>query len=667
MKQIVVGHTLKSGKEFKVDADQIIMGRTLLASLTRYGKSYTNRRLIEQLFGKAGIVIVDLEGEYASLREKFPFLIIGKDVPLQVETAEFLAETTLKENLSVIIDLSLTDDDEAKEYVSAFVKRFMFLETRLRKPYLFVIEEADELCPEKGVAKATSLKAIKNVAKKGGKRGVGLIITTHRPAWVSKGVISQCTTLKAIGRIEWKSDLDTLKEFLQIPSEILRRPRGKDDKPIDDGKPHIDSLSPGEFFIAGSAVEHDDFVKVSPVLTTHLGATPNLLPPTPKELTSVVKRLSETLPKIIEEKIKPALPPMEEITKKAEEKAEKKIGRKFQKKEQELNAKISKLKSAKTDLTERIEKLSRQAAISPAEPIKDALEHPIVKRIMNEMTDRARDLLVKIEREPDLTREQLAAFLHTSRDTVANIIKYEINRVFKQTVIVGSGRPIRYQSVLKRLYITDVARREISEIEQLNTKITDLNKKNSELTNINRSLNSENLSLREERKKLPKSEEIQKLRRKVGEQKQKIGGMGETIRQQNQQLKVYKRGFESIRKNMDSIEKQTPRFDIRKFEKSHGDGSHPTAVEIVAEPMPFEKLPEPTEEETKDDAIIHIDTTSAKETIVNLLRQNKGTFFTAEELKVVVEIPEEPFDLFLSLKSDSRVEFDPEKGYRAVK
>lgn len=247
MHKITIGTDLATGKPFTLDADEIIMGRTFLACVTRYGKSYTNRRIVEQLFGSAGMVIIDSEGEYGSLREKFPFLIIGKDIPLQLETAEFMAETMLKEDLSVIIDLSLTDEDIAKEYVAAFVKRFMFLETKLRKPYLIVCEEADEMMPEKGVATATALSAFKNVAKKGGKRGVGLIVTTHRPAFVSKMVLSQCTTLKIIGRIEWASDLDVIKEFLQVSPDILRRPK-KNGEPINDGKPHIDCLESGQFY-----------------------------------------------------------------------------------------------------------------------------------------------------------------------------------------------------------------------------------------------------------------------------------------------------------------------------------------------------------------------------------------------------------------------------------
>jgi len=267
--QIQVGTIIGGDESFLVDADKIVMGRTFLAAITRYGKSWCARRLVEQLYGKAGIIIIDPEGEYASLREKFLFLILGQDVSLQIEDVEYTVNKILEKNLSVIVDLSLIDEEYGKKYVSDFIKHLMFIETKLRKPYLVVVEEADQFAPEKGVATSTCLEAMKNLAKKGGKRGVGAIFASQRPAFVSKMVLSQCTTLKLIGRIEWPSDLEAIKDFLQIEIDVIRQNE-------DSNKPHIDRLNPGEFYASGSALDHDAFIKVSDVQTTHLGATPKL-------------------------------------------------------------------------------------------------------------------------------------------------------------------------------------------------------------------------------------------------------------------------------------------------------------------------------------------------------------------------------------------------------
>ena len=815
--------------------------------------SWTNRRLIEQLFGQAGIIIIDPEGEYASLREKFPFMIIGKDIPIQIETAEYLAETVLKEDLSVIIDLSMTNEDISKEYVASFVNHFMFLETKLRKPYLIVLEEADEFCltadtevltregwkhytelkkgehivcfslktghgsfqplqeifvrdwkedlinhrsktadflltpehrvvysvwkrskkpyeetlwafkeaaqlpksfkipcafsdwlplvahrydlhpdfielaawliteghtqhiihkgkkyeylcfyqstvnkeniesihalgkrlpftlseskrkregtesiefhlgavgskimkallsngihriprdwlnslnkaqllhlyhclmqgdgtkqtyktritkqprerdacfypganqglandfqelcikigfraviggskrnlriyistndfhsfkdwqrngttkyegkvwdirvptgafvarrkgkpfitgncPEKGVAKATSLKAMKNVAKKGGKRGVGLIVTTHRPAYVSKNVISQCTTLKMIGRVEWSSDLDVLQDFLRVNPEILRMPR-KNGKAVDDGKPHVESLSAGTFFIAGSAAPEDAFVKVGPVETKHLGATPDLIPPTPKELQEVVARLAAEMPKVIE-RIKQPVASIEEIKKTAEAKAKADFEKKLQREKKRIDAqshqKITGLETELTKVRETLEEVSRKAALQgDFLPIHDVLEHPIVKARMADLPQRAKDLLIKIEREPDLTREHLAAFMSTSKDAVKSIAD-KINRVFNARVIVASGRPLKHRSMLKRLFLTDVAKKEMEELEKLQKQVTKLQHDKETLIETTRALQSEMESFRIQLKNAPNRDEMSKLER----------------------------------------------------------------------------------------------------------------------------------------------------------
>lgn len=95
-----VGKTLSTQEPFCLDIPSIVTGRTFIASITRFGKSWTSRKICEECFGHAGMIIVDPEGEYVSLRERYPFLIIGKDIPLQLETAEFMADKILEANIS---------------------------------------------------------------------------------------------------------------------------------------------------------------------------------------------------------------------------------------------------------------------------------------------------------------------------------------------------------------------------------------------------------------------------------------------------------------------------------------------------------------------------------------------------------------------------------------
>ena len=286
---INLGKILDTNKNLELDLKRLVNGRTFISAMTDGGKSYTIRKIVEEIFGKTGIIILDPDGEYSSLRELYPFLIVGKDIPLEIESAEFLAEQILKENISVIFDFSTTDVIDQQQFTSRFIKRFMELETKLKKSYLIIVEEADEFCPEKGVFKSESLHSLINVAKKGRKRGIGLIISTQRPAYVSKMVISQCRN-KLIGRTEWTGDLKVIKDFLQIEEDVIKK---------------ISNLSQGEFYFDGEFIKEKTFAQVGKVKTTHTGETPDIAPTTTKQIKGIIDKLKLSLPKVIEEKIKP--------------------------------------------------------------------------------------------------------------------------------------------------------------------------------------------------------------------------------------------------------------------------------------------------------------------------------------------------------------------------
>jgi len=531
--RVLLGHTLETCEEFYVDATELITGRTLVTSVSGYGKSYLIRLIVERTAGKCLIGIIDVEGEFASLREKFKFfLIIGQDVPIQLETAEFMAEKVLEEGLSFIIDLSLIDTEMGKQYVKLFYNRLIQLETVQRKPLLTIVEEGDEFGPQGGTASQTCLETIKNLAKKGRKRGMGVIISTQRPAFVSKNVLSQCTKLKLIGRIEWESDLDTLKDFLQVAPTILRHPRDKGGKVIEDGKPHVDSLQPGEFYISGSIVKEPKFVKIDTVTTTHLGGNVQAQAiPAPSELKKTIENLNAALPKILE-KIKPSLPNIVQITAEIEKKAtarfEEKLKRDAATIETKYKDKIAVLEDDKRTMQKRIDSLGQQASLTMFSPISNVLEHPIVKNNLEKLAkhdERAKNLLMRVQRDTEAerypTREDLAAFISASKDTVKNLIEI-INDTFHATVILGEGSPIHYQSMLQRLYITDVARREIERIEELQTVKNNLESRNRDLEVRKRDLEIEVTNLRNQLKAYSSPEAVTTLRAELMELREKI-------------------------------------------------------------------------------------------------------------------------------------------------
>jgi len=478
------------------------------------GKSWLNRKLVEECIGHAGIIIVDIEGEYASLREKFPFMIIGRDIPLQIETAEYMADKVLEAKISVIIDISMVEEELGKEYVNRFLKRFFFLETTARQPYLIVIEEAEDFGPEKGSpSTATCLGIIINLVKRGGKRGLGVILVAHRPAWVSKGIISQCKN-KAVGNMEEVADdLTVLEKYARIPKTAVEK---------------LPRLDKGEFCFAGDWAKNVTFVKVGPVKTTHLGYTPEAPPSPPKEIQGTIAALQIALPKVIEA-VRPTVVSHAEIEIKIRKELEAKYKERIdgvlrtsdEKAERKYRVEIDRLKT-------HIEELSRSKALE-ASPISDVLEHPIVKSRMLMLDEKARILLTKVEHEPGASREQLAAFLTASKDSIANLVD-KINKVFRAQVIIGEGKPIHYKSMLKRLYISDVAKREIEELTRLQGELGQ------------KKLVNETLQVQNERLKKENVESSQKLKEVVPalERAQK------TSQQQAQDIERMKREYQEL-------------------------------------------------------------------------------------------------------------------------
>ncbi len=76
MNQIVIGKV--AGKNVSLDLDILLRTRLLIQANSGGGKSYLLRRLAEQFFGKIQVILIDPEGEFATLREKFGYVLVGE-------------------------------------------------------------------------------------------------------------------------------------------------------------------------------------------------------------------------------------------------------------------------------------------------------------------------------------------------------------------------------------------------------------------------------------------------------------------------------------------------------------------------------------------------------------------------------------------------------------
>ena len=97
-------------------------------------------------------------------------------------------------------------------------------------PFLLVVEEAHNYCPERGFGSAVSSNMLRTVASEGRKFGMGLCIVSQRPAKVDKNIISQCNTniiLKVTNPNDLKAIIQSVEGLTnQTYNEIQRLPIG---------------------------------------------------------------------------------------------------------------------------------------------------------------------------------------------------------------------------------------------------------------------------------------------------------------------------------------------------------------------------------------------------------------------------------------------------------
>lgn len=97
-------------------------------------------------------------------------------------------------------------------------------------PFLLIVEEAHNYCPERGFGNAVSSNMLRTIASEGRKFGMGLCIVSQRPAKVDKNIISQCNTniiLKVTNPNDLKAIIQSVEGLTsQTYNEIQRLPIG---------------------------------------------------------------------------------------------------------------------------------------------------------------------------------------------------------------------------------------------------------------------------------------------------------------------------------------------------------------------------------------------------------------------------------------------------------
>ncbi|HEC66236.1 MAG TPA: DUF87 domain-containing protein [bacterium] len=276
---------IQLNERIKIDLVKLIDSRLLVQANSGGGKSWLLRRLLEQSHGKVQQIIIDLEGEFSTLREKYDYILAGKggDVVAETKTASLLARKILEMNVSAIIDLYELPHYERKHFVKLFLDSLVNSPKELWHPCLVVVDEAHQFCPEKGQSEA--MEAVIDLATRGRKRGFCAVLATQRLSKLHKDAAAECNN-KLIGRTGLDIDMKRAAEELGFTSKEQYLSLRK--------------LDPGEFFVYGPAISNEVIkAKVGTVLTTHPRAagkgfkvSKKMAPPTDR-IKSILKKLTD--------------------------------------------------------------------------------------------------------------------------------------------------------------------------------------------------------------------------------------------------------------------------------------------------------------------------------------------------------------------------------------
>ena len=269
---IPLGHS-EQGDPVGVDLAKLIDGRLLIQGMSGSGKSWLLRRLLETTAGRIQQVIIDPEGEFVTLAERYGHEPIDGS-RLDATALKHVAARARHHRVSLWIDLSQIDLDLQLAAVAALLSTFVMAPSDDWHPCVVAIDEAHLFAPHGSGPGATaqqrraSVEAVTDLMSRGRKRGLCAVLATQRLVKLAKNVASEAGNV-LIGRNI--SEVDISRAATSIGWHD-RKAQGL-----------LPALLPGNFVAVGPAFTRSPtVVGIGPVQTRHRGSTPKIGDPPPR-------------------------------------------------------------------------------------------------------------------------------------------------------------------------------------------------------------------------------------------------------------------------------------------------------------------------------------------------------------------------------------------------
>jgi ribosome-binding protein aMBF1 (putative translation factor) len=199
-----------------LDADIVILGKK------GRGKTFTAKGLVERLLQmQRRVLVLDPLSVWWGLKSGpdgkspgFPIPIFGgphADIPLHDAAGPIIAELIVSSGTSAVLDMGHMRKAEQARLVADLLD---YLFTHNRDPLWLVLEEADAFAPKQPMGELTRvLGEVDRIARRGRNLGFRLISITQRPAKLNKDVLTQLSTLIALG-VTSPQDRDAIKAWV---------------------------------------------------------------------------------------------------------------------------------------------------------------------------------------------------------------------------------------------------------------------------------------------------------------------------------------------------------------------------------------------------------------------------------------------------------------------
>lgn len=249
---------------------KLLLGRLLIQGNSGAGKSWLLRRLFEQAFGRVQQLVIDVEGEFSTLREHFDIAIVAAAEADRVGGRTFALH--LREHrYSAVLDLSDADSEDQLRLVADVAGGLIDAPSQHWHPLLVLVDEAQAVAPHYDTGdvetetRKRAISALASLMGRGRKRGIAGVIATQRLAETSKAVCAKPTNV-IVGRTFLDRDLERAGALLGFT--------------VGQSRP-IRTLADGEFLCLGPALAGPTRMRfrAGPTVSTHKGDAPAVVPP----------------------------------------------------------------------------------------------------------------------------------------------------------------------------------------------------------------------------------------------------------------------------------------------------------------------------------------------------------------------------------------------------